>query len=303
MKIWARIHTASGISKRSHNGRTQIVASGGRYLNHNLVLILTLLLLLVTLCTPVKANDDDMLRELLEEQSRLEEERMQEDSHQYDDEHIAQQQQERLNQEKLRQDDAIAAQERVLEQERQRIRQQREAAFEANLARMNEDQRKLAQKQKKKDAKIVKKILKAFAKQNYYAVLGLHNLDFTIGPIRFLSYQFGPFTFFRPDAKDIKKAYRGRAMITHPDKNRDGQAHEAFVAVEESAAILADERMRAEYDVFRKQMRLEQQARTMDVIKKVLLVVHQQVSRIIWIFRNLMGPFATPILIIGCLII
>lgn len=265
-------------------------------------MVLTLLLL-VTMWIPTKGNDDELMRELLEEQRRLEEERMQEDSHQYEDEYVAQQQQERLNQEKLRHDESAAAQERVLEQERQRIRQQREAEFEANLARMNEDQRKLAQKQKKKDAKVVKKILKAFAKQNYYAVLGLHSLDLTIGPIRFLSYQFGPFTFFRPDAKDIKKAYRGRAMITHPDKNRDGQAHEAFVAVEESAAILADERMRAEYDIFRKQMRLEQQARTMDVIKKVLLVVHQHVSRIVWIFRNLMGPFATPILILGCLLI
>jgi hypothetical protein len=30
-------------------------------------------------------------------------------------------------------------------------------------------------------------------------------------------------------AKDIKRAYRIRAMLVHPDKNRDGRAQEAFL--------------------------------------------------------------------------
>ena len=60
-----------------------------------------------------------------------------------------------------------AAQERILEEQRERIRQQREAEFEATLARMNDDQEKAAVKQnKKKDTKVVKKILNAFFKDN-----------------------------------------------------------------------------------------------------------------------------------------
>lgn len=262
-----------------------------------------LLVILATLVSTAKAEDDAMLRELLEEQQRLEEERFNEDGHQYDDDYIRQQEQEQLHREQLRREESAAAEERVIAQERERIRQRREAEFEANLARMNEEQRKEALRQKKKDAKVVNAILKAFVNQNYYAVLGLRDLDLTIGPIRLFSYQIGPYTFFRPDAKQIKKAYRGRAMITHPDKNRDGRAQEAFVAVEESASVLGDERMRAEYDSSRHAARLEQRAKVMAIIQMGILLVRQQVSRVVWIFRNLLGPFATPILILGGLII
>ena len=263
-----------------------------------------LFLLLATLFSAANADDnDDLLREMMEEQRRLEEENFHEDGHQYDDDYMHRQEQEQSHREQLQREESAAAQERVIAQERERIRQQREVEFEENLARMNEEQRKAAIRQKMRDAKVVNTILKSFTNHDYYGVLGLRNLDLTVGPIRLFSYQLGPYTFFRPDAKDIKKAYRGRAMITHPDKNRDGRAQEAFVAVEESAAVLADERMRAAYDTSRHSKRLEQRAKVMGVIQKTISLVQQQISRVVWIFRNLLGPFATPILILGCLIV
>lgn len=257
------------------------------------------LVFLVSICRA----DDDLMRELMEEQRRLEEERLHESGHQYDDEYLEKQQDEMKRQQQTRQDEAKAAQDRLQEQQNERIREQREAEFEANLARMNEDQKKAALKQKKKDAKVVKKIIKAAQKGDYYSVLGLRNFELKVGPFRIYKYQLGPFTFFRPSSKDVKKAYRGRAMMTHPDKNRDGRAQEAFVAVEESASILMDDKVREEYDMQRKVRRVEQRAVVVGMFNMVTTTIRQQISRVVWIFKNLLGPFATPIFIISCLII
>ena len=285
-------------TKRPRYGRYRIL-SGRSHL-----FVAVLLLVLATLSTVTHADqNDEFMRELLEEERRLEEERMRESGHQYDDSYVNQQQEDREYQEQVRQEEADASQERVLEQERERIREQRETEFEAKLARMNDDQQKAAVKQKKRDAKVVRRILNSFEKGNYYSVLGLLNFEWTIGPVQLFSYKLGPFTLFRPSAKDVKKAYRSRAMLTHPDKNRDGRAQEAFVAVEESASILGDETMREEYDMLRKRMRIEQRAKVMAVVHKVILTVRQQMAKVVWVFRNLLGPFATPIFILGCLIV
>jgi hypothetical protein len=253
--------------------------------------------------TVTRADDDELLQEFLEEERRLEEERMHEAGHEYDDDYVQKQQEEMMRQEQLRQQEATSAQDRQMEQELERIRQQREAEFEANLTKMNDDQQKAALKQKKKDAKVVKGILKAADKENHYAVLGLFNFELTIGPIKIYKYQIGPFTFFRPNAKDVKKAYRKSAMLTHPDKNRDGRATEAFVKVEESASILTDDTQRDDYDRLRKLERLARHAAIMKLVKLVVSTARAQLSRVIWIFKNLLGPFATPIFILGCLII
>ena len=55
-------------------------------------------------------------------------------------------------------------------------------------------------------------------------------------------------------------------MLTHPDKNRDGRAGEAFIAVENSASILSDEGLREKYDA---QIRIAR-SKNRDKVKKIV---------------------------------
>jgi hypothetical protein len=191
------------------------------------------------------------------------------------------------------QEDARQAEQARMERERaEQIRLQREAEFEAELARMNVEQQKAARKQKRKDAGIVRRILRAAAKKKHYAVLGLRNWEIKVGR----------FTLFKLDTKDIRKAYRKTALLVHPDQNRDGRANEAFVAVEESASILSDENMRAQYDDEVRLRRIQRRQQMKTVFAKVYGAFHANVARGFWVFRRIMGPFATPLLILGCLL-
>ena len=54
----------------------------------------------------------------------------------------------------------------------------------------------------------------------------------------------------RPDAKvvDIKKAYRSKAVLAHPDKTTHPRAHVRFQRLSEAAAILTDPVQRDKYD-------------------------------------------------------
>eukprot|EP00546_Thalassionema_frauenfeldii_P013340 CAMPEP_0178907946 /NCGR_PEP_ID=MMETSP0786-20121207/7649_1 /TAXON_ID=186022 /ORGANISM="Thalassionema frauenfeldii, Strain CCMP 1798" /LENGTH=253 /DNA_ID=CAMNT_0020579793 /DNA_START=139 /DNA_END=896 /DNA_ORIENTATION=+ len=244
-----------------------------------IILFITLLIL-----TKLQGSivDDELLRELLEEEKPNEAERMKESGYQFSEEYVRQGQEESEKEEKIRRQQAVLEEELLMEQQNERIRQQREADFQSSLERMNEDQQKAARKQKKKDAKIVKKILKASNQGNHYSVLGLLNFALKIGP----------FTFFRPSPKDIKKAYRHRAMKTHPDKNRDGKAQEAFVAVEESAAVLMDDQARELYDLEIKTARIEKQERILQKLSTIRIFVRDQLSWLIWLFHKVLGPFA-----------
>lgn len=186
------------------------------------------------------------------------------------------------------------AEEERMERERaEQIRLQREAEFEAELARMNEEQQKAAKKQKKKDARIVRQVIKADRKGRLYALLGLRNYDIHIGRL----------TLFRADTAAIRRAYRTRARAVHPDRNRDGRAKEAFIAVENAASILSDEQKREVYDEevrLARQQRRDDMKRTANTVKKTLL---KGVNRVTWVFRRIFGPFATPIFILGCLMV
>lgn len=53
-------------------------------------------------------------------------------------------------------------------------------------------------------------------------------------------------------------------MAVHPDKNRDGRANEAFIAVENSASILTDKQSSKEYD---QQMREYYQQRRQHIMR------------------------------------
>ena len=188
-------------------------------------------------------------------------------------------------------------------QEAERIRMKREAAFEAELKKMNDEQRKKAQRQKARDAKVVKRLLKAHKAGRHYAVLGILNLELQLGPFYFFNFSFGPWTIFRVKTKEIKRVYRNLARTVHPDKNRDGRAEEAFHALETSAEILTDDKKRSDYD---KRIIATRRRRNKRAVESAL-----GVSQLAWnksvstlrLTKRVLGPFSTPILVVTALII
>ena len=101
--------------------------------------------------------------------------------------------------------------------------------------------------------------------------------------------------------KDIRKAYRNRAMAVHPDKNKDGRAQEAFILVEESASILSDNFLRQQYDKQHQLARKEKLQSQMALVSGVLNSVKGTVGGILKAMRVVLGPFATPVIILGLL--
>lgn len=66
----------------------------------------------------------------------------------------------------------------------------------------------------------------------------------------------------QPDASatDIKKAYRKKAMLTHPDKHPDDpEAQAKFQAIGEAYQVLSDPDLRSRYDEFGKENAVPQQ--------------------------------------------
>lgn len=49
--------------------------------------------------------------------------------------------------------------------------------------------------------------------------------------------------------EDIKKAYRKLALLYHPDKNKDTDAHQKFIEINEAYLILNDVEARSRYDI------------------------------------------------------
>jgi hypothetical protein len=209
----------------------------------------------------------------------------------------------------LRKKEAEKAKKKVAEdeanasQEAERIRLMRESAFEAELKKMNDEQRKRAQRQKARDAKVVKRVLRAHRAGRHYAVLGIRNLELQLGPFYFLNFSIGPWTIFHVKTREIKRVYRNLARAVHPDKNRDGRAEEAFHALEESAEILTDEKKRSDYD---KRIIATRRRRNKYAMESAL-----GASRLAWsksvstlrLVKRILGPFSTPILVVTALII
>ena len=196
-----------------------------------------------------------------------------------------------------------AQEEENTSQEAERIRMKREAAFEAELKKMNDEQRKKAQRQKARDAKVVKRLLKAHKAGMHYAVLGIRNLELQLGPFYFFNFSLGPWTIFRVKTKEIKRVYRNLARTVHPDKNRDGRAEEAFHALETSAEILTDEKKRSDYD---KRIIATRRRRNKRAVERALGVSQLAWNRSVSTLRltkRVLGPFSTPIFVVTALII
>lgn len=173
-------------------------------------------------------------------------------------------------------------------------RLQREAEFEAEVKRMDAEQRKRALKQKKIDARVVNRILKATSaspEPNHYAVLGLRNLEVHIGP----------WHLFRITTKDVKKAYRNLSRRVHPDKNRDGRAEQAFHALEASAAILSDAEERRGYDRRVEARRKKRNKRITGTTFDVLDSTRRNVQRVLGTTKRVLGPFSVPVFTLGML--
>ena len=185
----------------------------------------------------------------------------------------------------------------------EKIRQQREARFERELQKMNVEQRKKELAAKKRDAKVVQRILKCHKAGRHYAVLGIRNFEVQIGPYYIFNFTIGPFALFRVKTKAIKRVYRNLARTVHPDKNRDGRAEEAFHALESSAAILTDDKQRSDYDKRLNSARRRRRKYAMDKVSDVSSVAWNRSAQTIRVAKKFLGPFSTPILVIGALII
>lgn len=252
----------------------------------------------------ISAQDDydEYVKEVLEEDQQDHY-----DGYMYEDDNAS------SYQENLRQQEEDSAQTKAAEQERleqekvDRVAREREENFQKELAKMDEEKQKVAIRQKKKDAKLVRSILKAAANDRHYAVLGIRNWQLRIPPREFniagYKVSIPGVTVKHTTTKDIRKAYRSRALAVHPDKNRDGFAVQAFIEVESSASILSDEKLRKQYDKEMKLVVIQRRAESKKVIAAALDSVKRFGSKIAWIFRKVLGPFATPVLIILALLI
>mmetsp|Transcript_1274 Transcript_1274/g.3003 ORF Transcript_1274/g.3003 Transcript_1274/m.3003 type:complete len:335 (-) Transcript_1274:30-1034(-) len=196
-----------------------------------------------------------------------------------------------------------AQEEEEASQAAEKIRLKREAAFEAELKKMNEEQQKKAKKQKAIDAKVVQRILKASKAGKHYAVLGIRNFEVQLGPFYVFNFSLGPFLLFRVKTKEIKRVYRNLARTVHPDKNKDGRAEEAFHALETSAAVLTDEKKRGDYD---KKIISARRRRNKYALESVLGAserVWSQTLSTVRVTKKVLGPFSTPILVVSALIV
>ena len=191
------------------------------------------------------------------------------------------------------------------DEEAERIRLQRETAYEIQLQQMNTEQRNKAKKQKSIDAKIVSRIIKYYKSQKYYSVLGITNMEIQLGPYYIFNGRLtiGPYRLLHIPTKEIKRIYRNIAKSVHPDKNCDGRAVEAFHALEESAAIVTNDKLRSEYD---KRLVALRRHRNEQIRRSIVHIcaIGWKKSRVSYrLVKHILGPFMTPILVITALII
>lgn len=209
-----------------------------------------------------------------------------------------------------------------------RQRQKAEEAFAREMATLPEEQQKLLRQKRRKDGKIVQKILNATHRKDYYAVLGLR--WFFPEGIRLvrgrgtksetppsskkskpkanklaafkdvvLKLSWPDVIILRLSTRDIQQAYRTRAVQVHPDKNRDPRTEQAFVAVQDAHAVLSDEKLRNEYEQERRQHRLAVRQAWKDRFHKLV----NTTLRPLWVVvHKVLGPMTVPIVVLVALL-
>jgi DnaJ-class molecular chaperone len=110
-------------------------------------------------------------------------------------------------------------------------------------------------------------------------------------------------TFLQISSKAVKKAYRNKSRLVHPDRNRDGRAEEAFIALEECASILSDDRQRAQYENQLKQVRNQRREKVFNGLHAGVRGSLSHGKKVFKIVRGVLGPFAFPITVLGCLLV
>lgn len=93
----------------------------------------------------------------------------------------------------------------------------------------------------------------------YYKILGL-------------SRQFA-------DSSTIKKKYREKSKILHPDKNPSREAHNAFTALTESYSCLLDESCRDEYDAILGRIQADTTIQRIEKINLASMKMKEYVSK------------------------
>lgn len=258
-------------------------------------------------------SNDDYVRQVLEEERQY---YADEDYYAYYDEYNASadnddqahaqqnQQQQQTEAERLQAEQELQARE-----EADRLAAQREKQFQAELDRMNEEQRKAALKQKRKDHRRVQAVLKAAQHNDLYSVLGLRNWNLKIPPRKIRITGLASWGLTIPGVtlketteKDIRRQFRTMSKLVHPDKNKDGRASEAFIAVETAATILSDPHQRAMYDEERRLQREERMDAGKLVVSTTVRSVWQVSGHLVKTGRSILGPFATPVFILAFLI-
>jgi DnaJ domain len=197
---------------------------------------------------------------------------------------------------------------RRAQEDKDRLAAQRERQFQAELDRMNEEQRKAALRSKRKDKRRVHAVLKAAKNDDLYGVLGLRNWNISIPGWRISlpgatwGFTIPPVTIKETTEKDIRRQFRTMSKLVHPDKNRDGRATEAFIAVEAASAVLSDPTQRALYDEERKQRRAKQLDSGKQLVSSTVHSTWKVSGQIIKTTHTMLGPFATPVFIIAFLV-
>lgn len=161
----------------------------------------------------------------------------------------------------------------------------------------------------RRDERVVRRVLAASAKGEYYRVLGMREnweLDVSFGGGND-EYGVGRrrrwiVPILRAGPKRVKRAYRRRSLSVHPDKNGDPRAAEAFDALERAASVLLDEESRRRYDGRLRETRRQRRAVWAERCGRTWDAVAGVVARVVRIVRRIAGPFAVPIVVLGVLI-
>jgi hypothetical protein len=167
----------------------------------------------------------------------------------------------------------------------------------------------ITKRKKQKTHRAINAILKSRDRNNLYGILGLPNNRYLRLPGRsltiipnYFSIHIPELTLFRVSKDQIKRAFRQRAILAHPDKTADPRAAEAFNAIDEAAETLLDDKAREEYDLSitldRQRRRAIVMANLMTGVDRVWGLIHTCLKRV----RSLLGPFTVPIVVVAFLI-
>lgn len=159
-------------------------------------------------------------------------------------------------------------------------------------------------RKERKHKRTISAILRARDNDDHYGVLGLRNNRYLRTPARsltiipkYLQVHIPELTLFYVSKKQIKKAFRQRALSVHPDKTTDSRADEAFNAIDKAAEILLDDNAREEYDRSITLGRKKRRAEISGKLKSTAKLAQTCLTRL----NAVLGPFTVPVVVMSFL--